>query len=225
MATGGPRYLPHDPVERYALLAGLALSLAFFVVLAIVWAADEAAGRAMLVQAVSHFFIGRETSVSVGLAGGLSPLLTAFGAVAHDAAVLLIGYPMACALGRGALKIPFIHRFIEKPGDKLDAFAQRTEAAGITILALSLWIPFFPGGALIASLIGRAAGYRPAILVPVLAASAIISVAAWTLFAAYVFESVESPTLKWGLVGVAAAIGAIVAVAIAIRKRRAAKAQ
>lgn len=209
--------LPADRVERASLVAGVALAVASLAVLAALWRADPVVGRGLALQWTAHLAIGKETGIPVGLAAGVPPALAALAAFAQDGVTLLLGYPLAMAAGRGTLRIAWLERLVHRPHPARDRFAARTEIAGVAILAASLWVPFLPSGALVASLAGRAAGYRMRLLLPVLAASALASsvVYAW-LFSSAIAAAGDARTPL--ALAAAAAVAALAVGWIARRK-------
>jgi|SRR5581483_1039489 len=162
-------------------LAGLA-TLASITLLASLQ--DPRAAGLVLAQAAAHALTGREASMLGSLALGTRPLLVGLVAASTDVAILGLGYAL---LGLGAGTIA--RRWIERAHAKAraaarDRFTKRTQAVGVAMLAAALWIPFLPGSALLATLVGRAAGYREEVLVPTLALSAIGADVAYALVAA-----------------------------------------
>lgn len=164
-----------DVVERASLVAGALLAAASLAILAFLAVARPPLAAGLALQWAAHLAIGKETGIPVGLAAGVPAPVSALAAFAQDGVTLLVGYPLAMALGRGTLRIPWLERRIHAPHPLRDRFAGRTEPVGLAILAASLWLPFVPAGALTAALVGRAAGYRMRVLVPLLAASALLS--------------------------------------------------
>lgn len=197
----------HHGAERVALIVGLLIAAGAIGGIAVLgFVTDDVAPRAVL-QISTHAVIGRETGIPAGLALGLPVPLVAALAAAQDLTILLIGYPVAAAIGRGALRIPFLDKLVHKPHPKRDAFARRTEVAGVSLLGLSLWIPFFPGGALLAALLSRAAGYHPRLFLPVLAASALVADLVYVVLVHRIGQVIGTGAVLLLAAGIVVAIG------------------
>ncbi len=183
MTTVAPRFThADDPVtERHALYAGIFIALVSLGTIAAFLKSDPETARNIGVQWLAHTAFGKETSVPTGLVLALSPTIVALAAFAQDAVVLLVGYPLVLMLTRGTLRWPRLRAYVHRPHPRRTKIASRTETAGITLLALAIWIPFLPSAGLVTALIGRAAGYRPRIMLPVFTASALISAIAYTI--------------------------------------------
>lgn len=158
-----------------ALGGGLIIVLGALIMGVLTFLADPDLARAAAGQVAAHALVGRETGIPVGLALGVPRVVVAGLAAMQDVAILLIGYALVVTIGQRATTIGWLDRIIHKPHPQRDAFAKRTQAGGVAALSLSLWIPFFPGGALVAALLARAAGYAPKFFLPALAASAVIA--------------------------------------------------
>lgn len=189
---------PHHRVERVALAAGIILAATSLIVLALLALTEPAIARGLALQWAAHTAIGKETSVPTGLASGVPPPVVVLAVWAQDAVVLLIGYPVAAMVARGTLKWAWLEKRIHKPHPKHAEFARRTETVGIALLAASLWLPFLPSGGLVAALLGRAAGYRPLLFLPILAGSALCASIAYTALYVYAFDRIADQRIVFG---------------------------
>lgn len=195
--------------ETACFIAGTALAGIVGLGIGIAWFLAPSLAAASMLQVAAHLALGKETGIPVGLAAGLSPVASASLGFAQDATVLLLGYRLASALGRGLLKARWLQRFVPIAEGHV-RFTRRTEAAGIAFLAGSLWIPFLPSGALVAALIGKGLGYRPGRLIPALLVSVLLATLTYTTLIAYMFTSVDDPRILWTFIVGAALITALV---------------
>lgn len=161
--------------ERVAFAVGLVIVATALVLGVLTFIANPDLAKAGAAQVAAHAFLGRETGVPMGIALGVPRLVVGLLAAMQDVTILLIGYTLVITLGRRVSMLGFLDQAVHKPHPLRDAFAKKTKAGGIATLAVSLWIPFFPGGALLAALLARAAGYPPRLFLPILAASAVIA--------------------------------------------------
>ncbi|MFA5863038.1 MAG: hypothetical protein WDA16_15205 [Candidatus Thermoplasmatota archaeon] len=181
--------------ERYALIVGFVILLAALTTISVVFVLDPPIGQRLFGQAAAHLIIGRETGLPTGLALGTPPLLVAALGATQDLIVLLVGYGLIMLAARGSLRIAWLGRLANRPHDKHEAFGARTEPAGIALLSLGLWIPFFPGGALVAALLARIAGYRPHVFLPCIAVSAVLADLAYV----YALDRLAQLLPRWSL--------------------------
>lgn len=208
----------HRRAELWALVGGGAVVLAWLGFLAAAYARDPILARNLLAQALAHALLGRETGIPAGLATGTPWPLVALAVALQDAAILLVGYGLIAAALRGAERAGWVRRVVTRLETRVAPFAKRTQRVGVAILALSLWIPFLPSGALTAALVGRAAGYKPRILLPALLASLVLAALLTTgLYAG--LGALLGPSARWILVGAALLVTATVALVSWIRSR------
>ena len=207
--------------ERQALLLGLVLAACTLAAIGLALALAPALGRGLAAQAVTQVVIGRETGLPTGLALHNPPALVAALGAAQDTIVLLVGYGLVMMAARGSLRIRWLSRLADRPHERREEFGARTEPVGIVLLALGLWIPFLPSGALVAALIARVAGYRPHLFLPALAVSAILADFAYV----YALDQLARVIPRWMLplfaLGVVVLVGGTLAVRKWLEKRKA----
>lgn len=208
-----------EPEERATLIGGALVVLAWIATLAVAGWLDPTLLRNLLAQAAAHALLGRETGIPTGLATGTPWLLVAVAVMLQDAAILLVGYTLALAALRGAERLGAVRRFVQRAEGSLAGFAHRTERVGIAVLSVSLWVPFLPSGALTAALVGRAAGYRPKLLLPALLASLVLAAFANTALYAGL-GALLGPNSRWWLAGGALAVTGTVVLVAWLRARR-----
>lgn len=209
----------HRRAEAWALAGGGLVVLAWIGLLALAFARAPLLARNLLAQALAHAVLGRETGIPAGLATGTPWPLVALAVALQDAAILLVGYGVLAAALRGAEHARWVRRLVEAAEARVAPFARRTRRVGVALLALSLWIPFLPSGALTAALVGRAAGYPPRVLLPALLAS--LTCAAILTTALYAgLGALLGPSARWILVAAAFAVTILVALIGWLRARR-----
>ncbi|HWG90711.1 MAG TPA: hypothetical protein VNZ52_07670 [Candidatus Thermoplasmatota archaeon] len=182
--------------------------------------ADPRILLAVAAQVSAHLLLGRETGIPAGIAAGAPTWLVGFVAFTQDALVLLVGYPIACSLGRGTLRFRWLRRFAPPEAREVRARTKRSEPVGVALLAGSLWVPFLPSGALVAALAGRALGYRTGVLLPALLGSMLLATVAYTALFTSVVATVDDPRITWLLVGIGAVIAVGVGFALRLRAQR-----
>lgn len=200
--------------ETTTLIAALVLALVALVAIAALSVSDPRLPRSILLQWSAQLLLGKETGIPTALALGLPIPLVVLAGSAQDAFLLLAGYALALRAARGALKLRWLQRrlpaAVPVPGTR------RSEPLGVTLLALTIWIPFLPTGALVAALAGRAIGYRTRILLPALLVSIVMSHMAYTLLYAHAFAAIDPRVVL--------VLAALIAAAIAfIYSRKAAR--
>lgn len=199
--------------ERACLFAGVSIALLATIALVATWALEPSSARAILAQWGAQAILGKETGIPAGLAAGSAPFVVALAGIAEDAVVLLVGYALALMLARGATRSTWIAR--RMPHSRTQPRRARSEIVGVPLLAMSLWIPFLPTGALVAALAGRAAGYRTRVLLPALFASIALSHAAYTTLSVLALGAIGARVLL-----IAAATAALAVTAgVALRRR------
>ncbi len=204
--------------ERFALVGGILLAAISLTVVALLPTAIQ---QGLGIQWVAHTALGKETGIPAGLAAGVPAPMAMLAAFAQDVVVLLIGYPLVASVGRGTLRWKWIRRFVlERPHPRHHAFASRTETAGVTLLALTLWLPFLPSGALVASIAARALGYRAGLFLPILTLSALLSSLAYTLVFALAFQHIPDTRIVWGLAIGVALVSAVTGFFVHRREKR-----
>ena len=200
--------------ERFTLWALALLVLLLAVLLFVLYAWHPAWLRGVLLQWTAQLALGKETGLPVGLAAGVPLPLVVLASFAQDALLLLAGYFLALLAWRGVLKWAWLQQRLPRAG----AGARRSEPWGVAVLALTVWIPFLPTGALVAALVGRAAGYRTVLLLPALGVSILLSTLAFAAAYAFALDVTQDRIL---LIALAIAAGATsLVVSLVVRYRR-----
>lgn len=169
--------------ERVALIAGASVALLGALAWLLLALSRPDGARALGAQWAAQILLGKETGIPAGLAAGNPPMVIILAGFAQDAVILLLGYGLFLRAIRGAVRNPWLARRLTRLAGE-PARASRG-MVGIPLLALTIWIPFLPTGALVAAILGRSAGYAGRALLPALAASILLShVAYTTLYAA-----------------------------------------
>lgn len=181
--------------DRIAVAIGAGAAATFALAIAVGFFLDASAARALALQVATHAFVGREATMLASLALGNPPILVGLAAAAADVAILGFGYAAVTGAGHGSVR-RLSQRFAPRPPAATRArSAQRTERVGVLLLAIILWVPLLPGSALLAAVVGRAAGYRARFLLPVLAASAAAADVAYALLAGQAIARFAGPWL------------------------------
>lgn len=189
--------------ERVALVLGGLMLVSAVASVAVATIVAPGLAQALLLQWGAQVFLGKETGIPAGLAAGSPPAIVVLAGFAQDAVILLLGYGLVLRAGRGVLRSAWLARRLPQP--RQERPPSRSEVAGVPLLALTLWIPFLPSGALVAAIIGRAAGYRARLLLPALLVSILLSHAAYT---AILVAALPGATAQRVLVLAALAAGA-----------------
>lgn len=200
--------------ERATGVAALVVLAASLLLLALLAGAEPARARGVVLQWSAQVLLGKETGIPAGIAAGNPPALIVLAGFAQDAFILLAGYALALRAARGALRLRWVQRRLPEP--KPRASPRRAEPLGVALLALTLWIPFLPTGALVAALGGRALGYRTRVLIPALATSILLSHVAYAILFTRALGGVDPRVLL-----VAAALGSALAGLIYARASKA----
>ena len=79
---------------------------------------------------------------------------------------------------------------------------ENAPSAGVALLALSIWIPFLPSGALAAALVGHAAGYRERFFLPALTLSILLSNLAYGILFTAAIAFLPDQAFLWGVAAV-----------------------
>lgn len=195
-----------ERAERVAFAAGLTILSALAAALILFAFTDPAALRSVIAQMAAHAALGKETGIPTGLAAGLAPPFVVGTAFAQDSLVLLIGYPLVVWAGRGLIRWTPLQRRLSGAGEARRTFGERTEPAGVALLALSIWIPFLPSGALAAALVGHAAGYRERFLLPALTLSILLSNLAYGILFMAAVAYLPDQAFLWGVAAVVAVL-------------------
>lgn len=199
--------------ERIVLAAGSAIAALSALGWLVLSVADPRNGQALLAQWTAQVVLGKETGIPAGLAAGNPPAVVAVAGFAQDAVILLLGYGLFLRAIRGAVRVPWLARRLAR----LVAAPARADRGtiGVPLLALTIWIPFLPTGALVAAVVGRAAGYSARALLPALSVSILLSHVAYTTLYAAALQVTDARTL----LVIAAAIAVLVSGVLAWRAR------
>ncbi len=216
------RVLAHDGGR--ILVIGVMWTFFIAVLAATIWVTDPDRFARLLPALVAEASFGKEASIPAAFAAGESLWVAVAIVIAWDWIILFTGFGLILLVRDGIAVIPSISKWLEKRRASASGTGRLPHRAGVAGLALAVWIPFSPTGALTAGVIGTLLGYRPRILLPALVASTIGVAIIYAALAARVFDMTGRPPVWAGWV-IALASLALVAVATAIGTIRARRAQ
>jgi uncharacterized membrane protein len=156
---------------------GVGLALLEVLFLAVVLAADTAAGLRLLSMIGACHLGGRLAFIGAGFEGGLSALAIVGIVTFHNGAVVLLIYPLCLLLSQNLERVPFLASLRENVQLSRN-LRSRWNLLGI---ALFIWVPLPMTGAVVGTLLAHFEGYKPRQVLPVALGSMAAGVVSWTL--------------------------------------------
>lgn len=196
---------------RWLPLAGVACALLGLGILGAVALTDPKQAFTGLVTAAMLFVAGKEGGIPIGLAAGGEPWLVGTMIFLADVASMFVLYPL---VDRGLDEVEkrpgFFGRMLaalRKRGERRKEWVMRYGQLGLYGFML---IPFAFNGPLQAAVVGRLAGLRPSLIVPVLLAGVATTTVVWTALYATVFERASEVIAPWVPMVVSLGVSALV---------------
>ncbi len=201
--TRGPirRFLAHEGGPP--LLIGLTWCSLWLGLIAALHVVDRARFLRILPAFVAEATFGKEASVPAALASGEPVWIAAGVIVVWDIALLFVGLGLFLLLRDGAASLPLIGRWFARRENEEAARGRFAEGIGVTGLALTVWIPFSPAGALTASIVGVILGFPARVLLPIMTVSVSGAAIFYTLVTSSIFTITGTPPpwASWAIAG------------------------
>jgi len=168
--------------EGRVLLAGLALTLAYLVWLAVCFILDPDHGHILLSMTATEIVFGRAACMTLGYSLGLGNRIVIPLCVAVETLSVLIVYGLIVLGCRHLIVFKWMRKTLEAISEAARRHQNTIQRYGIIGLFLFVWFPFWMTGPVVGCVIGFLLGLRTWVNLTVVLGATYVAITGWALF-------------------------------------------